>query len=119
MIMAEQINYNDLLVDKENEWVKYNDKLHKYWTKDTKQNCISVTTLIHKFTVFDEDFWSSYKAFEALLGESKFKEFKPRLLDTKKFTLEYLDQAKISQEDFDKKKNEILAEWEEKEKLLV
>ena len=53
-----EINFNELLVDKENSLVSYNDKLHKYWIKGTKQACISVTTLIHKFTTFDEEFWS-------------------------------------------------------------
>ena len=49
------------IIDKSNNEVNYNDKEHKYWVKDSDLACISVTTLIHKFTTFDEDFWSSYK----------------------------------------------------------
>lgn len=113
--MGEVINYNELLIDKENDKVRYNDKLHKYWTKDTNQTCVSVTTLIHKFTTFDEEFWSSYKTLEALLGEDVFKsEIKSILLDKKKFDTEYYTRFGISDEIFQTKKNEILKEWEEK-----
>jgi len=51
-----EINYDELIVDKEDNSVFYNDAVHKYWTKNTKENCISVTTLIHKFATFDADF---------------------------------------------------------------
>ena len=71
--MANVIDYDRLPVDKEDRLVKYNDELHKYWVKGSNQSCISVTTLIHQFTVFDEDFWSSYKALEGILGEEQFK----------------------------------------------
>ena len=47
------MDFNGLKVDKENEYVKYNDELHKYCVKDNNEACISVTTLIHKFTTFD------------------------------------------------------------------
>ena len=70
--MENVINYDVLEVDKENEVVRYNDQLHKYWTKSSNQSCISVTTLIHNFTTFDESFWSSYKAFESLLKLKRF-----------------------------------------------
>ena len=56
MINENEINYKELQIDKENSIVSYNDKYHKYWIKGTTQSCISVTTLIHKFTTFDEDF---------------------------------------------------------------
>lgn len=56
MINENEINYNDLEIDKSNSSVNYNDKLHKYWIKGTLLPCISVTTLIHKFTTFDEVF---------------------------------------------------------------
>jgi hypothetical protein len=56
-------DYARLKVDKEDELVAYNDKLHKYWSKDTNQNYISATTLIGKYSApFDSNFWSSYKA---------------------------------------------------------
>ena len=85
MMVTKVIDYDSLPVDKENDIVKYNDELHKYWVKGSNQSCISVTTLIHNFTVFDEDFWSSYKALESLITEEEFKQVKPDLLNFKKF----------------------------------
>lgn len=109
-----EVDFKSLQVDKENEIVSYNDEIHAYWTKDTEQRCISVTTLIHRYTTFDEEFWAAYKALESLLSVDDFLKVKPRLLDTKKFTVEYLEQFKISDKDFLERKNEILAEWAEK-----
>jgi ATP-dependent exoDNAse (exonuclease V) beta subunit len=99
-----------LHVDKENDQVNYNDELHKYWVKESNQFCISVTTLIHQFTNFDEDFWSSYKTLEKLTGDN-FARIKPILLKTKNFKLEYLNQFHISVETFTEAKNSLLKEW--------
>jgi hypothetical protein len=107
-------DFNGLEIDKENSIVSYNDKLHKYWIKGTDQTCISVTTLIHKFSTFDEDFWSSYKALESLAEEEKFKNIKPDLLNNKVFNNRYLDMTGIREEDFFERKQEILNEWAEK-----
>ena len=113
--MGEIIEYDKLQIDKENDAVSYNDELHKYWTKDSKQNCISVTTLIHRYTTFDEEFWSSYKAIEALIGEEMFKATaKPGLLDTKKFNINMLGEYNIDVETFYMQKAQILKEWNEK-----
>lgn len=114
MMMANVIDYDQLLVDKEDELVKYNDELHKYWVKGSKQACISVTTLIHQFTVFDEDFWSSYKALESLIDEDDFKTVKPDLLNFKQFNQTYLDRTGVTTDAFSTRKEEILAEWQEK-----
>jgi len=108
------IDYDQLLVDKENEVVKYNDELHKYWVKESNQSCISVTTLIHQFTVFDEDFWSSYKALESLIGEDNFKSVKPDLLNFKQFNQTYLDRTGVALDAFSTRKQEILEDWREK-----
>lgn len=110
----EILNLNDLEIDKENEDVKYNDKLHKYWTKEDNQFCISVTTLIHKFTTFDEDFWSSYKALESLVSEDDFLKVKTELLNTKKFNVNLLSEVNIIEDEFNERKKEILLEWQEK-----
>jgi hypothetical protein len=114
MMMANVIDYDQLLVDKEDELVKYNDELHKYWVKGSNQQCISVTTLIHQFTVFDEDFWSSYKALESLIKEDDFKLVKPDLLNFKQFNQTYLDRTGIHMDAFSTRKEEILADWQEK-----
>ena len=108
------IDYDKLQIDKEDERVFYNDEVHKYWTKDTKQNCISVTTLIHQFTTFDEAFWSRYKALEALISSEDFKSIKPQLLDKKIFKDTYYTMFGITTEVFEDKLNEILKEWARK-----
>lgn len=110
------IDYESLVIDKENEMVQYNDQLHKYWTKDTKQNCISVTTLIHEFTTFDEAFWSAYKTLEKMLPEDTFKSIKSDLTKTK--TIANIDHYKgvhrINFGEFEENRQILLKEWEEK-----
>ena len=107
----------NLAIDKEDAQVAYNDDLHKYWTKDEKLNCISVTTLIHKFVQpFDSEFWSRYKALEALVPKEEFAPIKKVLNATKKFDYTFVQKSKVSQEDFENKRQEILKEWEKKNK---
>ena len=108
------IDFKKLQVDKENEEVEYNDEIHKYWTKTGLNPCISVTTLLHQFSTFDEFFWSRYKALEAILGVEEFKSVKPLLLEYKVFKEEILIDLGISQETFDAEVDRILGEWEEK-----
>lgn len=108
---TEKINYETLEIDKENEYVRYNDKLHKYWSKQEGQECISVTTLIHKFQTFDEDFWSSYKALEALTTEEEFMDVKNQLLDHKVFKKDYYEWFGLTEEEFLEKKDSILKDW--------
>jgi len=130
-----RIDYSKLQIDKENESVFYNDEVHKYWTKNTNQNCISVTTLIHQFTTFDEGFWSKYKAIQKLIGEDEFdgpvigkqkvggiskekrgpaSSIKQLLLDTKKYLPEYLNGYGITDEEVQQETDIILKEWEVK-----
>lgn len=110
----EKIDFETLQIDKENDSVRYNDELHKYWVKDSNQACISVTTLIHEFENFDEDFWASYKALEAILTETQFKNVKPVLLDRKVFNKMYYEPYGITDEQFMEAKKEILLEWARK-----
>lgn len=110
------IDYESLEIDKENESVQYNDQLHKYWTKDTKQNCISVTTLIHQFTTFDEAFWSAYKTLERMLPEEEFKSIKSDLTKNKSLAVinTHKDTYGIDNELFEENRQILLKEWEEK-----
>ena len=110
-VNVNDVNFGELEIDKENSSVSYNDKLHKYWVKGTQQSCISVTTLIHKFSTFDEDFWSSYKALESLVDPEVFLEIKKDLLDKKIFNSTHLNMAGVSDDDFTERKIEILDEW--------
>ena len=105
------INFQQLIIDKENDYVRYNDELHKYWSKEGEQECISVTTLIHKFSTFDEEFWSSYKALEGLLTEEQFVAIKPTLLDTKVFKPEYYKVYNITEKEFELARFNLLEEW--------
>ena len=110
----EILNFETLQVDKENESVRYNDELHKYWVKGSNLSCVSVTTLIHEFENFDENFWSSYKALEALLTDGQFKQVKPVLLERKVFNKMYYEPYNITDEEFMEQKKIILAEWARK-----
>lgn len=112
-IIMTMIEFDKLQIDKRNKDVCYSDETHVYWTAIDKQKCISVTTLIHQFDPFDTDFWSKYKALEAMLGD-QFKEVKTSLLDTKRFDYKILEDLDIVREDFDNKVIEILAEWKAK-----
>ena len=108
------MNYDQLKIDKENVDVLYNDEFHKYWTKENNQSCISVTTLINKFTSFDEAFWSAYKTLEKLTTADDFSLVKPDLLQTKRFSTTYLDRFHIPAEEFEIERKELLKEWEAK-----
>ncbi len=110
----ENMEFEKLEVDKKNDVVSYNDKAHVYWTTNGLTQCISATTLIHKFTTFDAYFWSRYKALEAIMGIEKFKAVKGRLLDSKKFDDSVLDDFNIDQHLFDSALKEITDDWDEK-----
>lgn len=108
------INFKELQVDKANDTVEYNDKLHKYWVKNTNQACVSVTTLVGQYTVFDSAFWSAYKALESLVDDEVFLGVKSDLLDKKQFNLRYLDMTNVNEDDFNERRREILADWDAK-----
>lgn len=110
----EKIDYGKLVVDKEDHAVLYNDELHKYWTKDTQQACISVTTLIHEFTTFDEAFWSSYKALESIVSSEDFTSIKKELVSRKVFDNTHYERFGISEKQFSEAKFDILEQWREK-----
>jgi hypothetical protein len=108
------LEFEKLQVDKENDEVSYNDENHTYWTKGDLQKCISVTTLIHKFSVFDEYFWSKYKALETLVNPEDFKYIKSDLLKTKVFNMNILKDLSIDEEVFNNQVDTILEEWRDK-----
>ena len=98
-------------VDKEDQLVAYNDEQHKYWVKGSNDTCISVTTLIEKFAQpFDEDFWSSVKALEILLGD-KFNEIKKEIYRTNRINSDYFNIYGISKDKFIEQKQIILDNW--------
>lgn len=105
--------YNGRVIDKESDDIMFFDDTHEYISKKDGVKGVSVTTLIHYYTnPFDEDFWSSYKALEALLPEDLFYVVKPSLLASKKFSKEYITKFKIDPKKFEKKRQEILDGYE-------
>jgi len=100
--------------DKVNGNVMYYDDEHVYVDAKDNSKYISVTTLIHRYThEFDSEFWSSYKALEALMCEEEFQIIKKTLLSTKKFNPVILNKLGIDKEVFNDKKEEILVSYEE------
>ena len=100
-------------IDKENDYVSYNDDAHKYWTK-SGEDAISVTTLIDKFGNFDKDFWSSYKALQALIGDTKFNKIKTGLQKAKMFDISILGDYNISIAEFEAQKRKTQNGWKKK-----
>lgn len=106
-----------MVIDKQNGNVAFSENTHTYWNINNNNKYISVTTLIGKFeNEFDSDFWSNYKALEKIIGSDKFKLEKPKLLKTKKWEDSLLDLYEINLSDFKACKQEVLDEWDRKNK---
>lgn len=107
--------YNGRLIDKETDTIVYFDDTHEYISKEDNIKGVSVTTMIHEYSIpFDSDFWSSYKALESLCEPEIFGLIKPDLLRTKKFNYNYLTKFDINKELFLNKKYEILDSYDKK-----
>ena len=108
----------NMIIDKENDVVAYNDAEHVYIEKSTGMKCVSATTLIHKFTQpFDSAFWSCAKALEALVTPEQFASVKEELYRKKKFDDKYVTKFGIQPEVFIQKKYEILDAWKTKNEV--
>lgn len=103
-------------IDKRNGNVCFNDKSHCYFDiNDESKKYISVTTLIGRYEQeFAKDFWSAYKALEKLLPKDVWQLEKKSLLASKKFNKELLSTYDISENDFNKAQQDILDEWDKK-----
>lgn len=114
----EHSTYKGKIVDKENEEAVFFDDTHEYYEKKTGRKGISVTTLIGEYEQpFDGDFWASYKALEQLMDMQTWIQIKKVLLSTKKFDHRYITKFNIPEEEFLKKKQEILDSYEEKKRI--
>jgi hypothetical protein len=70
-------------VDKENDYVFFNDAEHLYLDKLSGERYISATQLIHNYSnPFNAAFFSKYKALEALADPDHFDLVKQGLLAT-------------------------------------
>lgn len=101
--------------DKRNGDIVFIEDIHKYANiKHPDRQYISVTTLISKFhEEFDTDFWSSYKALEALIGVDEFKSspIKRQLLKDKRFDVEFVHLLPIDYDEFIIVKNELIEKY--------
>ena len=111
----EDVYFNGYKVDKENSEVVYSDEEHVYLGKKNGSKYVSCTTLISMYhEKFNKDFWSKYKALEAMLGTTNFKPFKSKLLATKVWNDSYL--TGIEKEDFEVEVKKVLDAWDLKNK---
>lgn len=102
-------------IDKRAGTLCFNEESHKYWNEETDTPYISVTTLIESYgQPFDKEFWSAYKALEKLMDSDVWKLEKKNLLSAKKFNKELLDLYNITESEFNKAQQDILDEWEQK-----
>lgn len=106
---------NGIVIDKINGDVAFNEELHLYWnTRNKDIKYTSVTTLIQNYyEKFDEEFWSSYKAIERIVGVDVFKSMsiKGMLLDVKEWKDSYLDLIDIDKDLFFQTKQDIKDEY--------
>ncbi len=102
-------------IDKQNGKIAFNEDVHCYWDVDDNEKYISVTTLIERFgQPFDKDFWSAYKALEKLIPKENWVIEKKSLQNSKKFDRSILEVYNISDNDFNKTQQDILDEWDRK-----
>lgn len=106
---------NDLVIDKQNGTVAYNDELHKYWNvKNPEFNYTSVTTLIGSYhDEFDEEFWSRKKAMDEILENDpeKLKLFKDMVKTAKKWNKRFNEYFGVSEELLISTSKNIIANW--------
>ena len=98
-------------ITKQNGEIAFNEEQHIYWNvKHPNRKYTSVTTLVGKYhPEFDEEFWSSYKALEKLMGDD-FVNFgvKSELLNKKSFDSALLDTFDIPEAIFNQVRWEIV-----------
>lgn len=108
---------NELEINKINGDVAFNEEQHTYWnTRNKDLKYISITTIIGNYhEKFDEEFWSSYKAIERIVGVDVFKgmSIKRMLLDVKCWKDDYLKFVDIDRDLFFETKLTIKKEYKD------
>lgn len=91
---------NELIYDKRNGNIAFRESDHCYFDlRDPKKKYVSVTTCIQDYyEQFDSEFWSRYKALEALYGVDAFKstQVKKDLLNFKVWKDDYAKQLGLN-----------------------
>lgn len=97
-----------------NTQILFNAKDHSYNGK--KITYTSVSKLIAKYKrPYNREYWSTYKAYERILGQKEFKAIRDSLKHPVEDSLLFDDlSAIVSQEDLNKAIQEILGEWKVK-----
>lgn len=105
-------------IDKQYGNIAFSEADHKYFDiTDSTKKYISVTTLINSYAQnFNKSFWSAFKVLERLIPEDSWKVEKKSLLNTQKFDKSILDLYNISENEFNKAQQDILDEWDKKNK---
>lgn len=92
---------------------------HTYKHSETGETYTSVSKVIASFKKpFNKDFWSTYKAFERILGKNKLRKLKKGFeLESDELIMhlsQYVDQKELTDV-----RNEILKEWKNKNKSSI
>lgn len=109
---------NDLKIDKLNGVIAFNEEYHKYFNiKNPEYVYTSVTTIIGQYhEKFNSEFFSIYKAIEALGNPEYFADIKPYMLSNQKsFTpakYDYcLEAMELTKDAVEAEREVILARW--------
>lgn len=100
--------------------IAFEEKTHTYTHKETNEEYISVTTLIHKYVpVFDEDYWSLYKAIKDVLSRyNQFNMYKLSVGGWENVVAAWKQSPLIRyQSEVIDRQEEYLLQWEEKRNL--
>ena len=101
-------------IDKFTDTVGFEDSTHTYFDLEDGSKYISVTQLVHMYQpIFDSQFWASYKACEAILGD-RFRPLKSQLLSNKVWKDDYLIDYSIDINLFKAEKEKVLQSYKDK-----
>lgn len=102
-----------------NKQILFNSKDHSYNGK--KITYTSVSTLIGRYKKpYNREYWSTYKAYEKLLGKDAFKDIRKKLGYKMEDSSLFKDlESLVTKSDLDKALSNILSDWEhEKDKSI-
>ena len=102
-----------------NKQILFNSKDHSYNGK--KITYTSVSTLIGRYKKpYNREYWSTYKAYEKLLGKDTFRDIRKKLGYKMEDSSLFKDlESLVTKSDLDKTLSSILSEWEyEKDKSI-
>lgn len=99
--------------------IKFNSSSHTY-SLGRKRKYTSVSSLITKYKKpYNKEYWSTYKAYQRILGEEEFKKLKKGFVLEDNSLFNYLSQF-VKQEDLDNEIKIVLEHWnDEKDKSIV